>query len=71
LPNAEHELELHRISMFLTMRAFYLSILQNYTRPQLKWERSLTATGGMIKFYTDTMPLEINAYYANTIDGTR
>ena len=71
LPNAEHELEVHRISMFLSMRAFYLSILQNYKRPNITWTKDLTANGGMITFYTDTTPIQINSYYAVTLDGKR
>ena len=53
------------------MRAFYLSILQNYKRPAIRWERALTANGGIITFYTDTTPIQINAYFADTLDGIR
>lgn len=53
------------------MRAFYLSVLYNYTRPHLRWEKQLTPNGGIITFYTDTTPITINAYYADTLDGTR
>jgi len=71
LPNAEHELIEHRISMFLGMRAFYSSLLTNFKRPVVTWERVFTLNGGRIIFYTDTQPSEINAYYATTSDGKR
>lgn len=53
------------------MRAFYLSILQNYKRPNITWEKSFTRTGGVLTLYTDTEPLVINAYYAVTLDDKR
>jgi hypothetical protein len=71
LPNAEHELIEHRISMFLGMRAFYSSLITNFKRPVVTWERLFTLTGGRIIFYTDTQPIEINAYRATTSDGKR
>ena len=53
------------------MQAFYLSVLKNYKRPVLKWEKTFTANGGIITLYTDTPPLDICAYYADTLDGKR
>jgi hypothetical protein len=53
------------------MRAFYLSVLKNYKRPVLRWEKAFTAIGGTITLYTDTPPLDICVYHANTLDGKR
>jgi len=71
LPNAEHLLIGHRVSLFLGMRAFYSSLLSNFKRPVVTWERIYTLNGGKIILYTDTQPLEICAYHATTLDGNR
>ena len=54
------------------MRAFYLSVLYNYPRPDIRWVRSTSSKGGNITLYVkNAEPLEINAYYAITMDGVR
>jgi hypothetical protein len=72
LVNAEHSLTDHRVSLFLGMRAFYLSVLYNYPRPDIRWERTITKTGGIITLYaTNAVPIVVNAYFAVTEDGIR
>jgi PhoPQ-activated pathogenicity-related protein len=65
LVNAEHSLTDHRIS-------FYLSVLYNYPRPDIRWERETTSNGGKITLYVNNAkPLVIAAYHATTMDGIR
>jgi hypothetical protein len=71
LPNAEHLLKEHRISLFFSLKAFYLSILENYKRPNITWIKGWTQTSGNITLFTDTTPIEVNAYFADTEDAKR
>ena len=71
LPNAEHLLKEHRISLFFSLKAFYLSILQNYKRPNITLIKGWSEIGGNITLFTDSTPLEIIVYFADTEDAKR
>jgi len=40
LPNAEHTCAGHEISLFFTMRSFYMSIYDNRPLPSFKWTKT-------------------------------
>ncbi|XP_025106923.1 autocrine proliferation repressor protein A-like isoform X2 [Pomacea canaliculata] len=71
IPNAEHSLTFHRPSLFLGVRAFYLSVLDAFPRPKITWTKNFTTTGGVLNMFTDTKPVEVNVYFAKTLDGRR
>lgn len=49
-----------------------MSILYNTERPIIRWERITTTTSGIIKLYvSNAVPIEVNAYYADTSDSKR
>ena len=57
---------------FNRIQAFYLSVLYNYPRPQIRWERGVNATGGSITLYVNSGDvLEVNAYSAVTLNKNR
>jgi PhoPQ-activated pathogenicity-related protein len=53
LPNAEHSCAGHEISLFLTMRSFYLSVYDNRSLPSLKWIKNSNNTHGYIRATVD------------------
>lgn len=69
IPNAEHSLTLHRPSIFLACRAFFLSVMDNTRRPKLTWTKTWTQTGATLTLLTDTKPKDVDVEYARTIDG--
>ncbi|XP_041349105.1 autocrine proliferation repressor protein A-like [Gigantopelta aegis] len=71
IPNADHSLTGHRVSLFLGMRTFYLSVLENINRPNITWNREVYKDGGRITVYTDRKPDLIRYHYATTMGGSR
>ncbi|XP_064606085.1 autocrine proliferation repressor protein A-like [Liolophura sinensis] len=71
IPNAEHSLTYHRVPLFFGVRAFFLSIIEDFPRPQFYWTRNTTDTGGSITLYTKTKPSTVHVYHATTLDGIR
>ncbi|KAI8494776.1 hypothetical protein Bbelb_273810 [Branchiostoma belcheri] len=71
IPNAEHELYGHDISLFAGMRAFFLSIVEDFPRPKLTWTRETGAKSGTITLQTNTEPITIRSFHARTLDGER
>lgn len=71
IPNCEHSVAGHTISLEFDIRAFYLSVVLNYPRPKLTWTMSQTSNGGTITLITDTKPVDISVYHATTLDGKR
>lgn len=70
MPNSGHGIANYS-DVLTSMNTFYMSILFNNQRPEVRWERINTATGGIIKLYTNAVPLEINSYYIDTFDDKR
>ncbi|XP_035828801.1 autocrine proliferation repressor protein A [Aplysia californica] len=58
LANAEHLLILHRVSLFMGVRSFYMSVFQGNT-------------SGELTMTCDTEPIAVVAEYAKTISKTR
>ncbi|CAF3515250.1 unnamed protein product [Adineta steineri] len=75
LPNAEHSCAGHEISLFFTMRSFYLSIYDNRTLPSLKWIKNSNNTHGYIRatvdFSVGPKPISAFAYHARTLNDKR
>jgi hypothetical protein len=45
VPNAEHSLALHQFSLFVGIKSFVLSILEELPRPKMTW--TLSSVGNM------------------------
>lgn len=46
--------------------------MYNSKKPELRWERKSTETGGIIKlFINNATPLEVNSYFVDTSDSKR
>ncbi|XP_046562184.1 autocrine proliferation repressor protein A-like [Haliotis rubra] len=71
IPNAEHSLTFHRISLFLGIQSFFLSVLEGTPRPKLRWEKNYTADGGILTFHTNVKPLTIGVQHTRTIGAHR
>eukprot|EP00118_Oscarella_pearsei_P016366 m.155297 g.155297 ORF g.155297 m.155297 type:complete len:483 (+) comp38666_c0_seq1:42-1490(+) len=71
IPNAEHSCAGHAISLMLGMTAFFLSVVENYPRPEMWWNMTRTAEGGAITLHSPTKPLSIQMWHATTIDENR
>lgn len=71
VPNSEHNLEGHLISITFDLRAFYLSVMNGKPMPQISWTLNTTSTGGKITLVSDTTPQTVHCYYATTLDGER
>ncbi|CAF3581131.1 unnamed protein product [Rotaria sp. Silwood1] len=75
IPNAEHTCIGHIISLFFTMRSFYLSIYDNRPLPQLQWIKSSNNTHGYIRatvdFSVGPKPISALGYRARTLNNKR
>lgn len=71
LANAEHSCVGHFTSLELSIRAFYLSILQNFPRPVMKWTLNQTVDGGYITMTADKKPSTVVVYHATTLTNKR
>ncbi|CAF4525160.1 unnamed protein product [Rotaria sp. Silwood2] len=75
LPNAEHSCAGHEISLFFTMRSFYLSIYDNRPLPSLKWIKTSNNTHGYIRatvdFSVGPKPMSAYGYHARTLNDKR
>nr|KAG5691328.1 hypothetical protein BaRGS_014027 [Batillaria attramentaria] len=71
LPDAEHSCAGHEISLFFTMRAFFLSAVTGTPLPKMNWTREATPTGGIIRLTTDRPPLTVLTFFAKTISTER
>jgi len=75
LPNAEHSCAGHEISIFFTMRSFYLSIYDNRPLPSFKWMKTSNNTHGYIRatvdFSVGPKPVSVLGYHARTLNNKR
>ncbi|CAF0973466.1 unnamed protein product [Adineta ricciae] len=75
LPNAEHSCAGHEISLFFTMRSFYLSIYDNRPLPSFKWIKTSNNTHGYIRatvdFSVGPKPINVYGYHARTLNDKR
>ncbi|CAF1644495.1 unnamed protein product [Adineta ricciae] len=75
LPNADHSCAGHEISLFLTMRSFYLSIYDNRTLPSFTWTKTSNNTHGYIRatvdFSAGPKPISALGYHARTMNDKR
>ncbi|CAF1001048.1 unnamed protein product [Adineta steineri] len=75
LPNAEHSCAGHEISLFFTMRSFYLSIYDNRPLPSFKWTKTSNNTHGYIQatvdFSVGPKPISVLSYHARTLNDKR
>lgn len=66
----------HEISLFFSMRSFYLSIYEKQALPIVTWSRPNNSTHGITRAVVDKtrggpMPAEVRAFYAQTLDNVR
>ncbi|CAF1002204.1 unnamed protein product [Rotaria sordida] len=75
IPNAEHSCAGHEISIFFTMRSFYLSIYDNRPLPSFKWTKTSNNTHGYIRAVVDfsvgPKPINVLGYHARTLNNKR
>jgi len=75
LPNAEHSCAGHEISLFFTMRSFYMSIYDKQTLPSFHWIKSTNNTHGTIVATVDysngPKPISAIGYKARTLNAKR
>lgn len=72
IPNAEHSLTGHQLSYLLTIKGFFLNILENQAFPNVTWVRTANAIGGQIIVTTSRPPRNVTVYHARTLsDGRR
>ncbi|KAL4239703.1 hypothetical protein ACF0H5_000507 [Mactra antiquata] len=71
VPNAEHSLAGHEISLLFGIRAFYLSVMKGKPLPKIEWKLNTTSTGGKISLTADSTPQTVHCYHATTLDGKR
>ena len=75
LPNAEHSCAGHEISLFFSMRSFYMSVYDQERLPSVTWTRPNNDTHGIIQAVVDKTkgpsPFDVRAYYAQTLDNKR
>ncbi|CAF4877849.1 unnamed protein product [Rotaria sp. Silwood1] len=75
LPNADHSCAGHEISLFWTMRSFYLSIYENKPLPSLRWMKTSNNTHGYIRAIVDfsvgPRPMSAYGYHARTLNDQR
>ena len=75
LPNAEHSWAGHDISLFFSLRSFYMSVYDKKQLPALSWSRPNNSTHGIIMVVVDKtkgpLSFEVKAYYAQTLDNIR
>ncbi|CAF1416794.1 unnamed protein product [Adineta ricciae] len=75
LPNAEHSCAGHEISLFLTMRSFYLSVYDDKPLPSFKWTKNMNNTHGYIRATADfgvgPKPMSAIGYRARTLNADR
>jgi len=75
LPNAEHSCAGHEISLFFSMRSFYLSIYDNRPLPSLKWTKTSNNTHGYIRatvdFSVGPKPIGALGYHARTLNDRK
>lgn len=75
LANAEHSCAGHEISLFFSMRSFYLSIYDNKPLPSFKWTKTSNSTHGYIQatvdFSVGPKPVSAFSYHAKTLNNKR
>jgi hypothetical protein len=75
LPNAEHSCAGHEISIFFTLRSFFLSVYEKQLLPRISWNRPNNSTHGIINAIIDKVngpvPSEVKAFYAKTLNSKR
>ncbi|PIK49439.1 putative autocrine proliferation repressor protein A-like [Apostichopus japonicus] len=69
--NAEHSLILHHLNVMDELSGFMLSVIEGIPLPQLSWDLYENATHGVIRFYTDLVPMRVTAYRATTLTQER
>lgn len=75
LPNAEHSCAGHEISLFFSMRGFFLATYENKPLPVVRWARPNNRTHGIIEATVDLIkgprPKDVRVFYAKTLDNKR
>lgn len=75
LPNAEHSCAGHEVSLFFSMRSFYLSIYENRPLPSFTWTKTSNRTHGYIRatvdFSVGPKPTSVLSYHARTLNSKR
>ncbi|UJR29763.1 hypothetical protein I4U23_017311 [Adineta vaga] len=75
MPNADHVCVGHIISLFFTMRSFYMSVYDERPLPKLQWIKSSNNTHGYIRatvdFSSGPKPISAIGYRARTLDDKR
>ncbi|XP_035673097.1 autocrine proliferation repressor protein A-like [Branchiostoma floridae] len=71
IPNAEHSIDGHEISLFFSLGAFFLSVVEDSPRPKMTWTRETGTKSGRIMLHTDIKPMTIRSFHARTLDGKR
>jgi len=71
LPNANHGMGTVEGLVQRSMRSFWYAIKTNFPMPKLTWTKEYTETGARITATTDTAPVDVRVWRANTISTVR
>ncbi|KAL5017808.1 hypothetical protein ScPMuIL_003530 [Solemya velum] len=69
--NSRHSLTGHEDERYSALRSFFLSVATRQPYPEMTWIKQATRNGGFIRVSTNTEPISVACYYANTLDGNR
>ncbi|XP_054830452.1 autocrine proliferation repressor protein A-like [Eublepharis macularius] len=69
IPNDDYRFK--SLIKFNPVLVFYSSIINNFRRPFVSWQRTMTNTVEIIYFYASPDPNRIFSYHADTVGGTR
>ncbi|KAI3378793.1 hypothetical protein SNEBB_000793 [Seison nebaliae] len=72
IPNAEHTCVGHIISLYFSLRTFFLSLVEEFPLPHLDWNVTYTSNEATIVAWMDRTPNQVSIYHAHTLnDGRR
>jgi PhoPQ-activated pathogenicity-related protein len=76
VPNAEHSCAGHEMSLFFSLRSYFLYTYDKVTLPKVIWNIDNNQTHGVIKISVDTSgnrpkPVEVRTWYTQTLDSNR
>jgi len=76
VPNAEHSCAGHEISLFFSLRSFFLHTYDKATFPKVIWNMNNNQSHGIIDVTVDTSngrpkPFDVKVWYTQTLDNKR
>ncbi|KAK2145907.1 hypothetical protein LSH36_648g01071, partial [Paralvinella palmiformis] len=69
--NTNHGMIFSYLRLYKALTVYWISYLEETPKPNLTWSIERDVEGGSITLYTDTVPKEVNAYFADTMHPER